>query len=308
MPTSATTLDRQQLLAALFVFVGAILHSSKAIFIKLAYQYGVDSVSLVALRMAFSLPFFLVAAYWSKRKDGAERIRLGRRLWSVLIGLGLTGYYLASLLDFWGLQYLPAGLARLILFVYPTLVLLLSAWWLRRPITRLEAGAVLLTYVGIVLAFATAVDVEWSPSFWWGVVLSFGSALAYAVYLIGSGQYLPKLGTLRFTSFVMTVACVAILLHHGLQYRWALFHFPGPVYRLSLGMALFATVIPSFMVGEGIRRIGAGQSAIISSFGPISTILLAYVFLDEVFGMLQWLGALLVIGGVLIISLRKAGK
>jgi drug/metabolite transporter (DMT)-like permease len=307
MTLSLAHLDRQQLMAALFVFVGAMLHSSKAIFIKLAYEYGVDSVSLVALRMAFALPFFLGAAYWSRRRE-PQRVKLSGRDWLVLTGLGLIGYYLASLLDFWGLQYLPAGLARLILFVYPTLVLLLSAWWLGRRITALEAAAVLLSYLGVVLAFATAVELRLAPGFWWGVGLSFASALSYAIYLIGSGEYLPRLGTLRFTSFVMTVACVAILVHHGLQHRWDLFRFPVPVYWLALGMALLATVLPSFLVGEGIRRIGAGQSAIISSFGPVSTIILAYLFLGEVFGPWQWLGAVLVIGGVLTISLRKAPR
>lgn len=305
MASSSTRLDRQHLLAATLVLVGAILHSSKAIFIKLAYGHGVDSVSLVALRMLFALPFYLLALWWSRRRRGGAPEPLSRRGWGILILLGLSGYYLASLLDFWGLQYLPAGLARLILFVYPTLVLLLSGLLLGRRVSRQELAAVGLSYVGVVLAFSTSVELRGISGVGWGVLLAFGSALSYALYLIGSGEYLPRLGTLRFTAISMTVACTAILIHHGLYYRWELFHFPAPVYRLALGMALLATVLPSFLVGEGIRRIGAGESAIISSFGPISTILLAYLFLKEAFGPWQWAGASLVIGGVMFISLRR---
>ncbi len=294
--------------AVLIVFVGAIFYSSKAIFIKLAYRYEVDSVSLVALRMAFSLPFFVAAAWWSRKKQQITTHGFGRRQWLALVGLGLIGYYVASLLDFWALQYLPAGLARLILFTYPTLVLLLSAIFLKRPITRIEVIAVLISYVGILLAFAQATEIELVPGFWWGVLLSFGSSLAYAIYLIGSGQYLPRLRTLWYTSFTMSVACLAILIHHGIEHQWALFHFPAPVYYLCIGMAIVATVLPSFMVAEGIRLIGAGQASIVSSFGPISTIILAYIFLDEHFGIWQWLGAMLVIMGVWVISRAARAK
>lgn len=294
----------------LLVLFGAIGHSSKAIFIKLAYAYEVDSVSLVALRMAFALPFFLLAAWYSGRtargRAGRPDFRIQGRHWPRLLALGLMGYYVASLLDFWSLQYLTASLARLILFTYPTLVLLLSALFLSRRVSRAEAGAVLLSYVGVALAFSQSVELEESAFFWRGALLSFGSALAFAVYLIGSGEYLPRLGTLRYNSLTMSIACFAILAHHGLQYRWALFGFPAPVYGYCLGMAMLATVLPSFMVAEGIRRLQAGPAAIVSSVGPISTIALAAVFLGEVFGPWQWAGAALVVGGVLLLSRYKS--
>lgn len=291
--------------AILLVLIGAIGYSSKAIFIKLAYRYDVDSVSLVALRMAFSLPFFLLAAWWSQRDRQEQDYTLTRQRWGHIILLGILGYYLASLFDFWSLQYLSAGLARLILFVYPTLVLLLSAIFLGRRIRWGEVIAVLITYLGVAIAFSQSVEVYQSQHFWWGVLLSFGSALSFALYLIGSGEYLPKMGTLRYTSLTMTIACLAILVHHGIQHQWALFHFPAPVYYLCIGMSLLATVIPSFMVAEGIRRIGAGPASIVSSVGPISTIMLASVFLGEYFGTWQWIGAILVIAGVLLLSWWK---
>lgn len=292
-------------LAIILVFVGAIGYSSKAIFIKLAYRYGADSVSLVALRMAFSLPFFLLAAWYSKRQNTTSSLQLTTRRWGHLVILGVMGYYVASLCDFWSLQYLTASLARLILFTYPTLVLLISAVWLGRRISWVEFGAVLLSYAGIALAFSQSLEISENDQFWRGVALSFGSALAFAIYLIGSGEYLPKLGTLRYNSLTMSIACIAILIHHAIQYQWALFDFPAPVYWHCLGMAFAATVFPSFMVAEGIRRLGAGPASIISSVGPISTIMLAAIFLGETFGQWQWLGAIFVIAGVFLLSWWK---
>ncbi len=295
-------------LAFVLVFVGAIGYSSKAIFIKLAYRYGADSVSLVALRMAFSLPFFLIAAAYSRKQRKASDFQLTRKHWGQIIVLGLMGYYIASLLDFWSLQYLTASLARLILFTYPTMVLLLSALFLKRPFSWGEAGAVLLSYVGIALAFSQSVELAEGELFWKGVALSFGSALTFAIYMMGSGEFLPKMGTLRYNSLAMSIACFAIIIHHGIQHQWALFDFPTPVYWHCFGMAILATVLPSFMVAEGIRRLGAAPASIISSVGPISTIILASVFLDESFGHWQWLGAVLVIGGVLLLSWWKRRK
>lgn len=292
-------------LAFILVFVGAIGYSSKAIFIKLAYQYGADSVSLVALRMVFSLPFFLLAAAYSQRQRLPTDFQLNTKQWAQIIVLGIMGYYVASLFDFWSLQYLTASLGRLILFTYPTLVLLLSALFLKRPISWGEAGALLLSYLGIALAFSQSVELAQGAFFWRGVALSFGSALAFAIYLMGSGEYLPRMGTLRYNSLTMSIACFAIIIHHGIQHRWALFHFPTPVYWYCFGMAMLATVLPSFMVAEGIRRLGAGPASIISSVGPISTILLASVFLGESFGPWQWLGTVLVISGVLLLSWWK---
>lgn len=295
-------------LAFVLVFVGAIGYSSKAIFIKLAYLYGADSVSLVALRMAFSLPFFLIAAAYSQRQRKSSDFQLNQKQWAQIIVLGIMGYYIASLFDFWSLQYLTASLGRLILFTYPTLVLLLSAIFLRRRISWGEAAAVLLSYLGIALAFSQSVELAQGDFFWRGVALSFGSALAFAIYLMGSGEFLPKMGTLRYNSLTMSIACFAIIIHHGIQHHWALFDFPTPVYWYCFGMAMLATVLPSFMVAEGIRRLGAGPASIISSVGPISTIMLASVFLGESFGGWQWLGAVLVISGVLLLSWWKRKK
>lgn len=293
------------LFGALLVFIGAICFSAKAVMVKMAYRYDIDGVSLLTLRMMFSLPLFVGVMAWSKYREGPMRARLSRRDWTAVALLGLSGYYFASLFDFLGLQYISAGMERLILFVYPTLVVLISALVYRQPITKVQLMALSLTYAGITLAFIGNIKLTGGSTFWLGAGLIFVSALAYAIYLVGSGRLIPKLGTLRYTSLAMTIAALMIVAHHGVVYQWRLFHYPAEVYYLALLMAAVATVLPSLMVSEGIRLVGSSHAAIIGSVGPIATIALAYIFLDEKMGWLQWLGTIVVIGGVLLISLRK---
>ncbi|NJO01225.1 MAG: DMT family transporter, partial [Bacteroidia bacterium] len=244
------------------VFAGAFAFSTKAIFVKLAYQHAVDPVSLLAWRMLFSLPFFLAVAWFSHRSGAAG---LQRRDWFWIAGLGILGYYLASLLDFWGLQYISASLERLILYAYPSIVLIISYIWFKKPISRPQYWALGLTYLGIGLAFwgdwsAKEIDLVWQ-----GGLLVFGSAIFYALYLVGSGRMIPRVGSLRFNAYAMTSASAGVILHAIFVNEAALFNLPGEVYRLSLGMALLSTVAASFMLSAGVGRIGAGNASIISS-------------------------------------------
>ncbi|MFK7935771.1 MAG: DMT family transporter [Saprospiraceae bacterium] len=298
----------QELFAAGIVFIGAISFSTKAVIVKLAYRYGIDSLSLLTLRMLFSLPFFLVIGYlyqrWRKPNQNTS-VKISRKDWKSIIGLGLAGYYLASYFDFEGLQYITASLERLILFVYPTLVVLISALFFRKKITRPQLFALVLTYIGIGCAFIDKTAAGQSENLTLGAIFVFGSALSYAIYLVGSGQLIPRLGSIRYTSYVMTVACLAVISHNAVLYQLQVFTFPWEVYALALLMAVIATVLPSFLVSEGIRVIGSSNASIIGSVGPISTIILAYIFLDEQLGWLQIAGTVLVIGGVLIIALQK---
>jgi drug/metabolite transporter (DMT)-like permease len=263
----------------------------------------VDAETLLALRMAFSLPFFLGLAW-----IGARRAPVGLtwRDGAWLGGLGLFGYYLASYLDFLGLHYISAALERLILFVYPTLVVLLSALWLGQPLTRRALGALALCYAGIALAVAhdlrlagTARDLAL------GGVLVFGSALSYALYLLGSGQVVGRIGAVRVTAFASIVACLLALGQFPLLRPLAALVQPGPVYALALAMALFSTVLPVWGVAEAIRRLGPGPVALTGSLGPIVTLLLAWLLLDEALGVAQLTGAALVIAGVTVMARRS---
>ncbi|HWU82002.1 MAG TPA: DMT family transporter, partial [Methylophilaceae bacterium] len=205
---------RQKMAGVFFAFIAAIGFSAKAVLVKLAYIEQVDAITLLALRMAFSLPFFLLAAWLANRHQ--QHTAMTRQDWWAVTVFGFTGYYLASFLDFLGLQYISAGLERLILFLYPTMVVLLSALWFRHRIGRRVIAALLLSYLGIAFAYVHDMQMQ-QQGLLLGSALVFASALAYAIYLIGAGHTIARIGSTRFTAYAMTVACVAALLQFGLS-------------------------------------------------------------------------------------------
>lgn len=287
---------------AMLVLLGAIAFSSKAIFVKLAYRYPVDAISLLALRMLFSLPFFIGMAWFSQHKQKTSPKALD---WIKMGGLGLLGYYVASFLDFSGLKYISASLERLVLFAYPTLVVILSAIFLGVPIKRPQYWALGFTYAGIIFALYGDLSIESMEQIVLGGSLVFGAAFMYAIYLIGSGSMIPKWGSIRFNANAMSIAAMGVLTHAFLNKKLEIFNLEQAVYFYSLAMALLSTVISSFAITAGIGRIGAGNAAIISSVGPVSTLVLAYWFLNEPIGFNQILGTGLVLIGILIIGSSK---
>ena len=294
---------KYRVIGSLLMLLGSILYSSKAILVKLAYRHEIDSLSLLALRMLFALPFYIVILLWVNRKS--DQSVLSRQDWIKVMGIGLTGYYLASMFDFAGLQYISAGLERLILFMYPTIVVLILTFGYRKKIEGTTVLALLLTYGGIILAFVTDTSTISKEHLNTGAGLVFMAALSFALYIIWSSSLVQRVGTLRFTAIGMLAAAAAVLTHHAVILQWDLWSYPKEVYSLALLMAFFATVIPSFLVMEAIRRIGPSRGAIIGSVGPISTIVMAYYLLGEAFGVWQLVGTGLVILGVLLISLSK---
>jgi drug/metabolite transporter (DMT)-like permease len=294
--------SRQKLAGVMFALVAAIGFSAKAVLVKLAYIEQVDPITLLALRMAFSLPFFLLAAWVANRHQ--SHTPMTRSDWWAVTVFGFTGYYLASFLDFLGLQYISAGLERLILFLYPTMVVLISAIWFRQRIGRRIVVALVLSYLGIAFAYVHDMQIQ-AQGVLLGAALVFASALAYAIYLIGAGHTIARIGSTRFTAYAMTVACVAALLQFAVMNPLSDLTQPTQVYALSLSMAIFSTVMPAFILAAAIRRIGSMRTSIIGSVGPVSTIYLAYVFLGEAVSMVQIVGSLLVLAGVLMIGLKK---
>jgi drug/metabolite transporter (DMT)-like permease len=292
-----------RLSGALIVAVAAVAFSGKAIIIKLAYRYGVDAVTLLALRMLFSAPLFLALAWWDNRRE--RRAPLARADLRSIAILGFIGYYLASYFDFLGLQYVTAALERLLLFIHPTFVLLLSALLFKRRITKRDVVAVVLSYLGIALVFGH--DLATQPgnvllgSFW--VLLS---ALFYAAYLMGSGRIVGRVGSMRFSCYAGLVSCAAVVAHFAItRDLLVIAQQPLAVYNLSLLMAAASTVLPIVLTSEGIRRIGASHASIVASIGPIATIFLGAMFLDEPVTGFQLAGAALVLAGILAISLQK---
>ncbi|QFY42828.1 DMT family transporter [Candidatus Methylospira mobilis] len=296
------------LAGGIFVCLAAIGFSVKAVLVKLAYDYDVDAVSLLALRMAFSLPFFVLMLFAPQSGGGGDKPRFGEYLH--MFGLGLLGYYLASYLDFLGLQYISAGLERMILFLYPTLVIVLSAIFLRRRISGREGVALILSYIGIGAVFFQQIVLDYSmqQERILGVVLVFISAVSYAVYLMGSGRLIVRFGATRFTAWAMITASIASLAQFAFDKEPGLPGFAAPVYGLALIMALVSTVFPSWLLAHGLKRIGASRSAMLGSIGPVSTCILAYFILDETLDLLQIAGFLLVLAGVLVVSVKSSAS
>jgi len=289
-------------LGVVLAILGVVLFSAKAIMVKLAYEYEIDSVSLLLLRMLFSLPIYVLIAVFVK-PEKAKTLRKTDYFW--LIFFGFVGYYLASFFDFLGLQYIKAGLERIVLFIYPTLVLLISRVFLKTKITKTQIAAIGITYFGVVTAFVGELNLS-GTHLYLGVSLIFLSALTYAMYLVGSGWLIPKFGVLCFTSYAMIVSTVCVLVHYFSTREIDLLSYPKQVYFLGLLMAVLSTVIPSFLVSKSIKIIGSSNFSIIASIGPISTIVLAYVFLGENLNVYQVIGTAIVIVGIYLVSRSKS--
>lgn len=285
--------------------LGIVLFSSKAVMVKLAYNYKVDAISILLLRMLFSFPFYLVIAYLYRNQNTIDKPNSKDYLW--LVFFGFVGYYLASYFDFVGLTFIKASLERIILFLYPTIVLLLNKFFLKQPITKIQAGAIGLTYLGIVIAFFDEVSISGSDTYLGGFFILL-SAITYASYLVGSGWLIPKFGVMKFTAYAMIVSCVCVFIHYSIISEVSIFSFSWEVYVLGFLIAVFATVIPSFLVSASIKMISSSNFAIVAGIGPISTIILAAIFLNERLTLLQLFGALIVIIGILFVSLKKADK
>lgn len=285
-----------------FAILGVVLFSAKAVMVKMAYTYQVDHLTLLLFRMGFAFPFYLIIAFVTKPRPN-QRVTSKDYLWLVLFGF--LGYYLASLFDFMGLQYLKAGLERIILFIYPTIVVLLSWLFFKKKLTKRQFSAILVTYLGVLITFWDEIGIS-GDAVYWGSFLIFLSAFTYAAYLVGSGWLIPKFGVLRFTSFAMLVATFCIVVHYVVTKDFDLFDYPAEVYYLGLVMAVFSTLLPSFLVSAAIKRLGASTFSIFGSLGPVSTIILAFLFLDERVTTLQIFGMLVVIAGVTLVSQKKS--
>jgi drug/metabolite transporter (DMT)-like permease len=295
-------------LGILLTVIGSIFFSTKAVIVKYAFsKTPVDAVSLLAVRMLFSLPFYIAAAWITSRKK--DNVKMTRRQWVIVISLGLFGYYLSSLFDFMGLKYISAGLERLILFLYPTFVALINAAVFKEKITKLQKIALLLTYGGILLAYIgeLAFNVH-TTGFFLGSLLIFICSLTFAVYVVGSGRMIPVLGATKFTAYVMLASTSGVFLNFLLAGNYTILNSGGDFLWYGLLLGIIATVIPSFLISFGTKQVGANNVAIISSIGPVSTILQAHFILDEPIFIAQIIGTLMVVGGVVLIGWKRNTK
>ena len=293
-----------QLVAGLVLAVlGAFAFSGKAIIVKLAYRHGVDAVTLIMLRMLFALPVFALMAWWASRGKPA----LSRRDWWGVLGLGVVGYYLSSFLDFAGLQYISASLERLILYLNPTLVLLLGWLLYRRHATRRQVMGMSISYAGVVLVFGHEITLQGKDAAW-GALLIFLSAATYAMYLVYSGELVKRLGALRLVGLASTVACLCCILQFVLLRPLSLEGIAPQVMWLSLLNASACTVAPVLMVMMAIERIGPGLTAQTGMIGPMSTIAMGVLILDEPFTLWVAAGTALVLAGIYIFTRTPQAK
>jgi drug/metabolite transporter (DMT)-like permease len=293
--------SRQAFLIGLAIAIaGAILFSAKAIVAKLIYRYHVDAVTLIAFRMLFSLPFFAIIAMWKAWTEAALSTADRARI----VLLGLLGYYLSSFLDFLGLQYISAGLERLILFLTPSFVLLISFFFLKRRVGVLEWVALVTAYLGTVLVFIH--DARFGgPNVLVGGALVLGSALSYAGYLLLSGELVRRVGALRLVAYAMCVSSAACIAQFFILRPPSMLVQPSAVYGLSLINAVLCTVFPVLLTMIAVSRIGAATASQAGMVGPVSTLFLGAVILDEPIAAIQLAGTTLVLAGIYLLSQKR---
>jgi len=281
--------------------IGAVLFSCKAIVAKLMYRYDVDAVMVITLRMLFAVPLSMAIGWWQSRRlpalSWADRGRI--------VFLGFIGYYLSSFLDFLGLQYITAGLERLILFLTPSFVLLTSAVVFKRSISPRQWLSLLLAYIGIVLVFAHDLDVSGS-GVWLGAALVLSSALTYGIYLILSGELVQRIGSLRLVAYAMCVSTACCIVQYVVLGRpVAALLQPAPVMWLSLVNSVLCTVMPVSLTMIAVARIGAPMASQAGMLGPVSTLFLGFWLLGEPITGVQLAGSALVMGGIYLLSARR---
>jgi drug/metabolite transporter (DMT)-like permease len=298
---SVAPATRPALVAGLAIAIaGAVLFSTKAVVAKLLYRYHIDAVTLIAFRMLFSFPVFAGVALWKMRTEAPLPARDRWRL----LGLGLIGYYLSSYLDFLGLQYISVGLERLILFLTPTFVLLITALVFKRRIGGAQWAALGLSYCGILLVFIHDLN-GGAGSIVTGALFVLGSALSYAVYLLGTGEMVRRIGSLRLVAYAMCVSSAACIGQFFLLRPASLLLQPWPVYGLSLVNGIFCTILPVFMTMAAVQRIGAPAASQAGMIGPVSTLFLGWAMLGEPITAVQLAGTTLVLAGIYTLSLKK---
>jgi drug/metabolite transporter (DMT)-like permease len=307
MPATDTThtipARRLFLIGIAMAVVGSVLFSAKGVVVKLHYRHQVDAMTVLALRMLLSLPFFAAVAWWQMRR--CEPLS-GHDRWRIVL-LGLIGYYLSSYLDFIGLQYISAGLERLVLYLTPSFVLLMSVFLLNKRVSGKEWLALMICYGGTVMVFLQDAQ-RGGSNVWLGGAFVLGSALFYAMYLLFSGELVQRVGTLRLVAYVMCISATAAVGQFFLLRPLSMLDQSVAVYQLSLLNAVLCTVLPVFITMMAIARVGAPVASLAGMIGPVSTLFLAHWILDEPMTTIQLIGTALVLTGIYLLSTKKPEK
>ncbi|MBU3632388.1 DMT family transporter [Polynucleobacter sp. AP-Feld-500C-C5] len=303
--TSAEHHHRRYLYGILMAGVGSMLFSGKAVLVKLAFGYGANAETLLALRMLMALPMFWSVYWWESRRKPMSPITWQDR--GKLFFLGFLGYFLSSYIDFLGLQYISVGLERIVLYLTPTIVLLISYFALNKHISRMQWYALLVGYLGVFVVFIQDASSTGIHA-WLGMILVFGSACSYAIYMIGSGEMVKRIGSVRLVVYASTASAVFSVIQSSLYNPSAVFEQAAQIYWLSLLNAGLCTVIPMFLVMIAINRIGSPLVAQAGILGPVSTIFLGYFILSEPITLMQIGGMVLVIAAMWLLVRNDAPR
>ncbi|MDX1957247.1 MAG: DMT family transporter [Leptospiraceae bacterium] len=290
-------------LGIIFVILSAICFSAKAILVKLFYLEKPDPIEALFLRMAFALPFFLGIAIYEFYKTDEKNSLDKKEIFKILF-LGFFGYHLSSLLDFLGLEYITAGLERLIIYSYPTIVLLLDLFINRKYPQKRQIISFILTYIGIGVIFFDSSLTE-NKNLYYGSFLVFLCTISYSWYVFSSEKLVKKIGTRKFTSYVLIVSCISVMIHYFVKTNFTIPNYSNRSLIIGLLMGIISTVIPTFLFAAGVKRIGSTKAALLGTVGPISTIILSNSLLDEPITIFEILGSILIIVGVILISRKK---
>lgn len=300
-------LEHPQILAGFFyAFLGTALFSLKSIFIKLAYAQGLETNSVLMLRMALSLPVYLaIILYLSVQKTVPKKAI--RKNFPLIIFLGFIGYFLASWLDLKGLEYITAGLERLTLFTYPIFVAILGALFFKTPVSQKLVITLVLTYLGLWIIFNQEAVMD-SNNALTGVVFVLLSALSYSFYVLLSKRIIDATGSRWFTALAMCVSSVFVLIYYAVFFQWSSLTVTNMAWVYIFCLAIVSTVIPSFLISEAIAKVGPARTGVVGTVGPILTILLASAILSEPFTVNHAIGTALVLFGVMLLTVRKPKK
>lgn len=286
-------------LGLLLAFFGTLLFSFKSIVVKLAYGYSLNGEQLIALRMLISAPIYLGIFFWHQSRRSIPLIKFKQNLW-VLVFAGIFGYYLASLLDLWGLELVSAQLERLILFTYPGFVMLLTLIFWKKVPSKITMLALMITYLGIATVVGFEARHQWE-SVLAGGTLILVSALLFAGYLVLSKRGIQALGSQIFTCIALLVASIAVAVHMFLSSDIHIWGLPWQGYLWAAVMSIFCTVIPSLLIAAAIARIGPQLTSILGGLGPVMTAFFAVLILNEPFTIYHFLGTSLVVAGAWLV-------
>lgn len=297
--------NSDEFIGVFLVLLGTLGFSIKAILIKLIYEIdpGIDAISVLTLRFVVALPFLIMLLYYRESKQFLSAINTAQ--FGIIFMLGAVGYYVSAILDFSALMYIPAGLERLILFLFPTFVVIISMIIRPHEITRATIIALVLSYAGILLVFIEKMP-QFDPEMIKGSLLVFAAAIVFALYTIASVSQIKQHGSVRFAAYSLIAAATAAFAHAFIVHGFSFFDQSVEVYSLILPMAIFSTVVPMVFIGAGINRIGASSASIVSTSGPVITISLALVILGETIGPLQMIGSVMIMLGVFFVARKNA--